>query len=67
MKLCELPMTFSSVSAKFDDVAQGKSLVQGQLAINFVSPGYLIGALIGQTAVSVGAASSSASSAQTAP
>lgn len=35
---------FGYCSFKFDDVAQGKSLVQGQLAINFVSPGYLIGA-----------------------
>ena len=34
-------------SSKFDDVANGKSLVQGQLVINFVSPGYLIGALNG--------------------
>ena len=30
-------------SEKFDDIAQGKSLIQGQLGINFVSPGYLIG------------------------
>jgi hypothetical protein len=29
-------------------VANGKSLVQGQLVLNFVSPGYLLGALIGQ-------------------
>jgi hypothetical protein len=29
---------------------KGKSLVQGQLAINFISPGYLIGALMGKTA-----------------
>ena len=45
---------FGYCSSKFDDVAQGKSLVQGQLAINFVSPGYLIGALIGKTPTSTG-------------
>ncbi len=39
---------FGYCSSKFDDVANGKSLVQGQLAINFVSPGYLIGALMDQ-------------------
>ena len=39
---------FGYCSSKFDDVANGKSLVQGQLVLNFVSPGYLIGALIGQ-------------------
>lgn len=33
-------------SSKFDDVANGKSLIQGQMGINFVSPGYLIGALL---------------------
>ena len=38
---------FGYCSFKFDDVAQGKSLVQGQLAINFVSPGYLIGKTAG--------------------
>jgi hypothetical protein len=39
---------FGYCSSKFDDVANGKSLVQGQLVLNFVSPGYLLGALIGQ-------------------
>ena len=34
--------------SRFDDVANGKSLVQGQLVLNFVSPGYLLGALVGQ-------------------
>ena len=38
---------FGYCSSKFDDVANGKSLVQGQLVINFVSPGYLLGALNG--------------------
>ena len=41
---------FGYCSFKFDDVAQGKSLIQGQLAINFISPGYLIGVLMGKTA-----------------
>jgi hypothetical protein len=53
---------FGYCSFKFDDVAQGKSLVQGQLAINFVSPGYLIGALMGATAVTTGSASGSSAS-----
>ncbi len=39
---------FGYCSSKFDDVANGKSLVQGQLVLNFVSPGYLIGALMGK-------------------
>ena len=56
---------FGYCSFKFDDVAQGKSLVQGQLAINFVSPGYLIGALLGATAVTTGSASGSSASSDT--
>ena len=47
---------FGYCSEKFDDVAWGKSLIQGQLAINFVSPGYLIGALMGKQVTASGSA-----------
>ncbi len=47
---------FGYCSEKFDDVAWGKSLIQGQLAINFVSPGYLIGALMGKQVTATGSA-----------
>ncbi len=50
---------FGYCSSKFDDVANGKSLVQGQLLINFVSPGYLIGALISQLAAAGSTSSTS--------
>ncbi len=55
---------FGYCSSKYDDMARGKSLVQGQLAVNYVSPGYLIGALMGNTAANVGAAVSSSSPSQ---
>jgi len=54
---------FGYCSQKFDDVAFGKSLVQGQLAINFVTSGYLIGALYGLKAANTGSATASSSSA----
>ncbi len=52
---------FGYCSQKFDDVAYGKSLVQGQLAINYVSPGYLIAALMGKQVTATGSAASTAS------
>jgi hypothetical protein len=51
---------FGYCSQKFDDVAWGKSLVQGQLALNFVTVGYLIGALLGKTVTNTGSATPSA-------
>ena len=50
---------FGYCSWKFDDIARGKSLVQGQLAINYVSSGYLILALMGNQVTSTGFASPS--------
>lgn len=47
---------FGYCSQKFDDVAWGKGPIQGQLAINFVTPGYLIGALLGQQVTATGSA-----------
>lgn len=36
---------YGYASRFYDDIAQGKSLVQGQFAINFISEGYLVGTL----------------------